>query len=142
MDISQYVQIIAIVVIFAIYIYGLPKVVKRNSPNKWNIFSGFTVATLFLIYLIFYIYKLEPKDFAQIFLTFGLVLVTTLYANSTAKQANASVQMAEEMREQRIMAARPYLIPKPVYEKDIYEGSTSRYLDHFAIINKSKMAWR
>jgi len=102
MNMSQYIQIIAVAIVFAIYIYGLFKVIKitrGSSPNKnkWNIVSGFTLATVFLIYLILNTYAIEPKDFALIMLTFGLVLATTLYAISAAKQANASVKMADGM---------------------------------------------
>jgi hypothetical protein len=110
---SQYIQIIAVVIVFAIYIYGLFKVIKitrGSSPNKGNIVIGFTAATLLLIYLILNTYIIEPVNFVQIMLTFGLVLATTLYAISAAKQADASVRMAEEMREQR----RPIVIQKAV----------------------------
>ena len=140
MNMSQYIQIIAVVIVFAIYIYGLFKVIKitrGSSPNKnkWNIVNGFTLATLFLIYLILNTYAIEPKDFALIMLTFGLVLATTLYAISAAKQADASVKMAEEMRQQRIMTSQPRLIQKSVHEKDIWEGSTKDYFSHFEIFN-------
>ncbi len=114
MNMSQYIQIIAVVIVFAIYIYGLFKVIKitrGSSPNKRNIVSGFTLATLLLIYLILNTYIIGPADFVQIILIFGLVLATTLYAFSAAKQANASVKMAEEMREQRLTISQPLLFP-------------------------------
>ncbi len=100
MNMSQYIQIIAVVIVFAIYIYGLFKVIKitrGSSPNKGNIVIGFTFATLLLIYLILSTYIIGPADFVQIMLMFGLVIVTTLYAISTAKQAEASVKMARRM---------------------------------------------
>jgi len=71
-----------------------------------------------------------------------LVVVTGIYAwrtfaisNATKKQAGASVKMAEEMREQRVMASQPRLIQKSVHEKDIWEGSTKDYFSHFEISN-------
>lgn len=131
MILSQYTQIltilISIIIVFVIYIYGLFKTVRGSSPNKWNIVIGFTIATLFIIYLIFNTYRIEPKDWAQIMLMLGLVLVTTLYAVFTAKQANASVKMAEEMREQRVMASRPVIIQKAVPVEVIGAGLSDKF---------------
>ena len=113
MNISQYTQIIAAVIVFAIYIYGLFKTIKSTRgtlPNKWNIVIGFTLATLICIYLILNAYRIEPAGFAQIILTFGLVLATALYAISATKQADASMRMANEMRAQR----RPIIISEVV----------------------------
>ncbi len=95
MNISQYTQIIAVVVVWLIYIYGLFKVIRGRSANKWNIVLGFTFATLLIFYLTLKTNTIAPADFVQIMLMFGLVIVTTLYAISTAKQADASVKMAK-----------------------------------------------
>ena len=100
MSILQYAQIIAIVVLWVIYIYGLFKVIRGRSANKWNIVLGFTFATLLLFHLTLNAYTIAPADWVQIMLTFGLVLATIQYAISAAKQADASVKMAEQMRKQ------------------------------------------
>jgi hypothetical protein len=47
----------------------------------------------------------------QAIATVVLVAVTFVYALFAAKQAKASVKMAEEMREQRMDAARPVVVP-------------------------------
>ena len=81
-------------------------------------------------------------DWIQAISMVVLVGVTIFYAwrtfaisNATKKQADASVKMAEEMREQRIMSSQPRLIQKSVHEKDIWEGSTKDYFSHFEISN-------
>ncbi|MBU2535871.1 MAG: hypothetical protein ABIK32_06125 [Chloroflexota bacterium] len=51
-------------------------------------------------------------NIAQVLLTFALVLITFIYAKRTTDIAKASVKMAEEMREQRLSEARPYLLIK------------------------------
>ncbi len=72
-----------------------------------------------------------------------LVVITGIYAwrtfaisKATGKQADASVKMAEEMREQRVTASRPVIVQKAVHEKDIWEGSTQDYFSHFEAYNK------
>ncbi len=59
--------------------------------------------------------KIDTSQLIQIIITFVLVLVTVAYvkrtaeiAGATREQADASVKMAEEMREQRLSEARPY----------------------------------
>jgi hypothetical protein len=138
MNIPQYTQIIAIVIVFALYIYGLVRVIKstrRISPNKWNIVIGFTFATLFFIYLILNSYRIEPTGFAQIILAIGLVLATALYAISATKQADASMKMAEEMREQRITASRPFIIQRAEQKKAAERTITTDYFSHFEVYN-------
>jgi len=85
---------------------------------------------------------MTASDVIQIVLMGLLVVVTGIYAwrtfaisNATKKQAEASVKMAEEMREQRVMASQPRLLQKSVHEKDIWEGSTKDYFSHFEISN-------
>lgn len=132
MNILQCAQIIAIVILWVIYIYGLFKVIRGRSANKWNIVLGFTIATLLLIYLTLKAYTIAPADWVQIMLTFGLVLATIQYAISSAKQAGASVKMAEEMKEQR----RPIMVQQAMSEKDVLEETTSNYFYHFEAHNK------
>jgi len=128
-------QSITIGVVGIIYIYGLFKAIRGRSVNKWNIVLGFTLATLVVVYLILNNSTIAPSDWVQIILMFGLVLATIQYAISATKQADASIKMAEEMREQRIIASRPVIIQKSVYEKDIWEGSNKDYFSHFEISN-------
>lgn len=116
MNILQFTQIIAIVVVWLIYIYGLFKVIRGRSANKWNIVLGFTFATLLIVYLTLKAYTIAPADFVQIMLTFGLVLATIQYAISAAKQADVSVKMAKEMKKQRYDTVRPVI--------DIYRDPT------------------
>ena len=82
-------------------------------------------------------------DWIQAISMLFLVVVTGIYvwrthviSKSAKKQADASVKMAEEMREQRVTASRPVVVQKAVHEKDIYEGSTKDYFSHFEAYNK------
>ncbi len=79
--------------------------------------------------------NIEQAPIYTLVLYAGLVVVTMLYAYSSMETADASVKMAEEMREQRVMASRPVIIQKSVHEKDIWEGSTKDYFSHFEISN-------
>jgi len=83
------------------------------------------------------------SDLIQIILMGLLVIVTGIYAwrtftisKASKKQADASVKMAKEMKEQRVTASRPVVVQKAVHEKDIYEGSTKDYFSHFEAYNK------
>ena len=73
---------------------------------------------------------------AQLLLMIVLVSITGIYALSTSRQADANVKMSEEMREQRVTASRPVVVQQAIYEKDIFEGSTSNYFSHFEAYNK------
>ena len=73
------------------------------------------------------------SDLIQVILMGLLVVITGIYAwrtfaisNATKKQADASVKMAEEMREQRIMTSRPKIIQKSVNDDEF---------PHFEIYN-------
>jgi len=68
---------------------------------------------------------MTTSDLIQIILMGSLVVVTGIYvwrtfaiSNAAKKQATASVKMAEEMREQRIMASRPVIIEKAVHKTE------------------------
>jgi len=86
-----------------------------------------------------YFNKIGISDAINIILVSFLVLITAMYvkrtadiAKATKEQAEASVEMAKEMREQR----RPIVVQQAIYEKDIWEGSTSNYFSHFEAYNK------
>lgn len=68
---------------------------------------------------------MTDSDLIQIILMGLLVVITGIYAwrtfsisNATKKQAQASVKMAEEMREQTVIASRPVIIQKAVVETE------------------------
>lgn len=96
---------------------------------------------LFLTLLVFQGQELGAADWAQTLLMIGLVLVTALYASSASKQADASVKMAEEMREQTIMSSRPWIIQKAIHEDEkqirpIEDSFNPNYFSHFEIYNQ------
>ena len=81
-------------------------------------------------------------NISQVLLTLALVLITCIYAmrtaaiaNATKKQADASVKMAEEMREQRVTASRPVIIQKAQQKKAIQATIVTDYFSHFEIYN-------
>ncbi|GAG11153.1 unnamed protein product, partial [marine sediment metagenome] len=68
---------------------------------------------------------MTPTDWIQAISMLILVVVTVVYAwrthvisKATKKQAEASVKMAEEMREQRVIASRPIVVQKAVVETE------------------------
>jgi len=68
---------------------------------------------------------MTATDWIQAISMVILVLVTGIYvwrthviSKATKEQADASVKMAEEMREQRVMASRPVIIQKAVVETE------------------------
>ncbi len=80
---------------------------------------------------------MTASDVIQIVLMGLLVVVTGIYAwrthvisKASAKQAEATVRMAEEMRQQR----RPMIVLTVVHKKDVYE-STSDLFVRFEITN-------
>ena len=79
---------------------------KRRFVSQLNIIL-LILGLMFLIFLTYHASEIEGADWGQIILMIGLVIVTAVYASSTEKQADASVKMAEEMREQRYNAVRP-----------------------------------
>ena len=82
--------------------------------------------------------EIQLPDKIQILLMFGLVAVTSFYAWSASRQADASVKMAEEMREQR----RPIVVPKAFpaigvpLQVSVEEIEKHVYSDYFEIYNK------
>jgi len=88
---------------------------------------------------------MTASDVIQVVLMSLLVVVTGIYAwrthvisRATKEQANASVKMAEEMREQR----RPIVVPKAFpaigvpYQASVEEIAKHVYSDYFEIYNK------
>ncbi|MFC1897582.1 potassium-transporting ATPase subunit F [Chloroflexota bacterium] len=109
---------LAITILVLIY---LVYVLIQRFKNKRAVGSQLSIILLilglmFLIFLTYHADEIEGKDWGQIILMLGLVIVTALYASSTEKQAHHSVKMAKEMREQRVMASRPVIIQKAVHD--------------------------
>jgi hypothetical protein len=84
--------------------------------------------------------EMTASDVIQIVLMGLLVIVTGIYAwrthvmsSAAKKQAEASMKMAEEMREQRIIASRPVIIQKAVPLQFIDEDTGTS--DNFQIYN-------
>ena len=63
----------------------------------------------------------------------AIVLVSLAYF--TYRYMKSTTLMANEMKEQRIVASQPLVIQKDICEKDVFEGSTSEYFYHFIIWN-------
>ena len=102
-----------------------------------------TLALIFIIFIVsvigaFNYKKPEIINLLNLILVAGLMTVTAVYAYFTEK-------MAEEMREQRVMASRPVIIEKAVYKESGLTGSQIQwlgtetsdisYFSHFDIYN-------
>jgi energy-coupling factor transporter transmembrane protein EcfT len=109
---------------------------KRRFVSQINIIL-LILGLLFLIFLTYHANEIEGADWGQVILMIGLVSVTAVYASSTEKQAEASVKMADEMREQRIMNSRPVIIQKAVHkhEGEIREFGPRGFFLHFELHN-------
>ncbi|MBI2829819.1 MAG: hypothetical protein HYX81_01525 [Chloroflexi bacterium] len=104
---------------------------------RWDEALGIILAITIIAMIIMVARKGQTLDNV---LLAGLIAVTTWYAYATIKiakatreQAKASVKMAEEMREQRVMASRPVIIQK-AQQKSVGTIITD-YFSHFEIYN-------
>jgi hypothetical protein len=88
--------------------------------------------------------RIDAAQTIQIIITFVLVLVTVAYvkrtaeiASATREQANASLKMAEEMREQRITSSRPVVIQKPIVETqtELATFGSKDWFSYFEVYN-------
>lgn len=120
--------IIAIVLLFVYSIIEGIKTFKKRTPLNPIPLILMIIGTLFAILVLYRGQELIARDWAQILLMIGLVTVTAVYAFSTQKQANASMKMAKEMKEQRLSEARPYLLLRldlaydELLQWDTYQG--------------------
>ncbi len=103
--------------------------------------AGLTAVVVFLRL----IHQIDTAQGISLVVTATLVLVTSLYvrrtgeiAEATKEQAKASIKMATEMREQRIMASRPIITPKAFHisKADIRTFGSRDYFSHFEIYNE------
>lgn len=98
------------IVVLVYYIYKTTEIFmskKRRRTIRHPITALTLILTVwglvFFIYIVFMGGKIQVGDWAQVILLGGLVSITAAYAYSTEK-------MAEEMKEQHLSEARPYLL--------------------------------
>lgn len=125
-DTLAVILIIAFILAYILLFYAMIQAGTRGTLGWIATGVAAIIGVLLITFLIANINNIVPADWAQILILLGLVAVTGMYAWSTMK-------MAKEMREQRVMASRPAIVLKAVYEKDIWEGSTKDYFSHFEI---------
>ena len=116
------VLIVAILLLFAGYIYLLRKITQLQYVGgrigKRNIqFFGILFGSLVIFYLFYNLHELQPNDWVEISLLVGLVAATSALALYAAGQTDASVKMAEEI-------TRPYLLLRLTNEYLQWEDGT------------------
>lgn len=109
---------IALVLAFILIFYAIIRAGTRGTISWIGICITGIIGLLLIVYLWVNIGNIEPANWAQIIITTGLVVVTSMYAWSTQRQAKANEKMAKEMREQRVMVSRPIIIQKAVVETE------------------------
>lgn len=124
-EILAIILIIVVAIIYAFMLYAVSKVANKGAINWAAICVMALIGLLFILYLSFNLESINPADWAQIILMFGLVAVTGMYAWSTR-------QMAEEMKEQKIIESRPVIIQKV---ETIEVIPSERSTDYFEIYN-------
>jgi len=115
MTIPEQICVILLIILAGLLIINtLRRVIKKEDftpRDKAFPVIVFGASFLFVIVLAYrYSAEIELAELVQILLMFGLVTVTSVYAWSASRQANASVKMAEEMKELRLSEAQPYLL--------------------------------
>ena len=135
------ILIIAFFLSYAYFIYALIKAFKEGAVSWIAVALVSLLGALFIISLSCSINEIAPVGWAQILLLLGLVGITGFYALSATRQANASVEMAEEMRKQTIMSSRPWIIQKAIHEDEkqirpIEDSFNPNYFSHFEIYNQ------
>jgi Ca2+/Na+ antiporter len=134
----QFIMLIVVIVLSLIlYIFALIKARKEGFTRRWIAILVLALGLLFITYLAYNTSKIEPAGWAQILLMLVLVSVTGFYAWSASRQADANVKMAEEMKEQRIMASRPLIIQRAVLETEsrFRTHDSSDWFSHFEVYN-------
>ncbi len=107
MIVLEWTLIVGIVLSLALCTVALIRAFKEGFTRRWIAVLVLGLGFLFIIYVAYNSDKIEPAAQAQIMLMVGLLAVTGVYALSAARQADASVKMAKEMREQRYDSVRP-----------------------------------
>jgi hypothetical protein len=135
---STILLIAAIISVVAILVLSIIQVKVRKRPTTVGPIT-IILLILGLIFVVFLVYRgseLESADWAQILLTIGLVLITAVYAWSASKQADASVKMAEETKEQRYAALKPII---DINRSDMYYETHKEYDEVRTMIQKHEL---
>lgn len=113
------VLVVAILLLSIVYIYAFWKVTGWGRITKYGFIpkkllkivkvSGILFGLLVVFYLFYNLTEIEASRWVEISLLVGLVGVTILYAISAVRQADASMKMAEEMKDARYDALRPII---------------------------------
>ena len=137
------VMIVVLSILALLFITELTKTLrKRPSRISPTAIIFLMVSSVLLVYLFYAGQDMGLVDYSQILLMLGLVAITSLYATSTEKQAKTSIEMAEEMRQQRNDMVRPVIdIERDTWNDDmisealtISDNNTSLGL-HFKLSN-------
>ena len=100
---SVWIAFVITILVLVSYIVVAIKTFKKRRRIITPLTIILTVwGLLFFYYVAFVGSRIEPTGWGEIILLGGLVSITAAYAYSTGK-------MAEEMKEQRLGEARPYL---------------------------------
>jgi len=111
---------------------------KRNNRRRDVLIIG-AVGIAFIIFIsVFGAINMDKAPVFTLVLYAGLIVVTMFYAyysmetaNAAREQADASVEMAEEMREQTIMASRPVIILRAARTESIPSELTQEYFEMY-----------
>ena len=107
------VLVVIIVYAFVLCAIALLGFIKESflRPRAFKFALPFGI--LFVAYLLYslVLHRIDPSEWAQVFLVLGLVVVTGFYALVAFRQANASVKMANETTEKRHAESLPLLVP-------------------------------
>jgi len=141
LEIMEIVRLITLIVVilFSLILGGITLVgIRREGLTRKRVTSFIVVlGVIFVTYLVYSIREIGAADWAQIMLLLALVMVTGFYAWSASRQADASVEMTEEMKEQRVMVSRPVIIQKAVVETEtkLRTFSSRDWFSHFEVYN-------
>lgn len=114
------------------------------TKKDLRILYGGVIGVLIAVIILIFFNHINVAQGVQILLTFTLVCVTAVYvrrtaeiAGATKEQANASLKMVGEMREQRIIESRPIIIQKSVVETETEFRSfgSKDWFSYFEIYN-------
>ncbi len=107
------VLIAIIVYAFVLCVIALKGAIREGFLRTRALYFLSAFGLLFVAYLLYSLalHRIGPSDWAQIFLVLSLVVATGFYALVAFRQANASVRMVRETREQRYSESLPLLVP-------------------------------
>lgn len=137
--------IILTAVIVMYFVFQIWKVRKRSKTT----FASLMVYLMLGIGLtiLYELGVLTAYEVIYLFAIISLVLVTAIYAVKTEeiakaterqaseikKQADASLKMADEIREQRLMASRPIIIQRPAYHMKQPSPGAQMIREYFSV---------